>query len=55
MDEDEMVIKNNNGKILYAYCDVILDETTIVQPDLMFITTENKDIVTVKNIQGASD
>ena len=50
---DYFVESNNLGEIFYAPYDVIFDETNIVQPDLLFISNENKNILTEKNIQGA--
>ena len=49
------VRKNDLGKIYYAPYDVVLSKHTIVQPDLLFVTNENKKIITEKNIQGAPD
>jgi Uma2 family endonuclease len=43
------------GECLAAPCDVILDERTVVQPDLIFVSNERSSIVTEKNIQGAPD
>jgi Uma2 family endonuclease len=34
---------------------VVLSETNVVQPDLIFIATENSGIITAKNIAGAPD
>ena len=43
------------GEIFYAPCDVVLSEYDIVQPDILFISTERSGIITEKNIQGAPD
>jgi Uma2 family endonuclease len=43
------------GKVLMAPCDVILSEHNIVQPDLIYICSENASIIREKNIQGSSD
>jgi Uma2 family endonuclease len=51
----EFVYKNNLGEILYAPCDVYLDDENVVQPDIMFISKERLDIIGEKNIQGAPD
>ncbi len=49
-------VKNNQlGFVLYAPCDVVLDELNVVQPDILFITRERAGIITEKNIQGAPD
>ncbi|MBI2567085.1 MAG: Uma2 family endonuclease [Candidatus Schekmanbacteria bacterium] len=41
------------GEILNAPIDVILSDTNVCQPDLVFIAAERRDIVTEKNLQGA--
>lgn len=46
---------NQLGFVLYAPCDVVLDELNVVQPDILFITRERAEIITEKNIQGAPD
>lgn len=43
------------GKTYYAPTDVVLNEETIVQPDLLFISKERLNIITEKNIQGPPD
>ncbi|HEX3034364.1 MAG TPA: Uma2 family endonuclease [Thermodesulfobacteriota bacterium] len=43
------------GKIFSAPMDVILDDSSIVQPDLIFINKERAEIITEKNVQGAPD
>ncbi len=43
------------GSIYHAPFDVILSDTDVVQPDLMFITQERADIITPVNVQGAPD
>ncbi|HDL18575.1 MAG TPA: Uma2 family endonuclease [Bacteroidetes bacterium] len=49
------VEKHNLGEIFDAPFDVIFGETNVIQPDLLFISNENKKILTEKNIQGAPD
>lgn len=51
----EFITKNNLGEIFYAPTDVYLDDETVLQPDILFISEARKDIVTKKNIQGAPD
>jgi Uma2 family endonuclease len=49
-------IKTNNlGKIFYAPVDVILDESTIVQPDLAFISAGRDEVYSRRGIEGAPD
>ncbi len=43
------------GQIYIAPFDVILSDTEVVQPDLMFISQEREDIITHANVQGAPD
>jgi Uma2 family endonuclease len=43
------------GQIFYAPCDVILSDCNIVVPDLVYISRENKGIITKANIQGSPD
>lgn len=49
-------LKNNRlGEVFDAPMDVVLSETDVVQPDLLFISSGRASIVTDKNIQGAPD
>ncbi len=43
------------GRAYLAPADVVLDETTVVQPDLFFIAKDRLHIVTEQNIQGPPD
>ena len=43
------------GKIFVAPCDVVLSDTTVLQPDLLFVSRERELIVTRENVQGAPD
>ena len=43
------------GWVLSAPMDVVLSNTNVVQPDLLFISKEREDIITENNIQGAPD
>ena len=47
--------ETENGIVLTAPFDILLSENDIVQPDLIFISNENRDILTEKNAQGAPD
>ncbi len=51
----QFVRENHLGQVFDAPFDVVLSETTVVQPDLIFIATENSGIITEKNIGGAPD
>jgi Uma2 family endonuclease len=44
--------KTGQGEVYNAPIDLILDHHTVVQPDLLFIRSENLHIIGPKNIQG---
>ena len=50
---DSFVEEANFGVVFSAPTDVFLTETDLVQPNLMFISSERADIVTTANTQGA--
>ena len=52
---DTFVEGGNLGVVYSAPTDVVLSETDVVQPDLLFISLEWAHIVTPANIQGAPD
>lgn len=52
---DDYITKNNLGDVWYAPCDVIFSNINIVQPDVLFISNENHEILTALNIKGAPD
>ncbi|MFQ5769732.1 MAG: Uma2 family endonuclease [bacterium] len=52
---DNFVVTHNLGIVFLAPCDVILSKTNIVQPDIIFISKENRVMIKEKNIQGAPD
>ena len=44
------------GTLLYAPCDVVLSETIIVQPDLLFVSREREHLLSSgENVRGAPD
>lgn len=49
------VEKNKLGEVFDAPCDVFLTEKDIVQPDILFVSNENKKIITEDNIKGAPE
>ena len=49
------VRKHRLGKVRFAPVDVVLSPNDIVQPDLLFISTQRLGIVTEANVQGAPD
>lgn len=46
---------SNIGKVFSAPYDVILSPSNVVEPDVIFISNENSDIITEDNIQGSPD
>jgi len=49
------VRKNKLGSIYCAPFDVLFSEEDIVQPDIIFVSNENRKIITKDNIKGAPD
>jgi len=49
------VSKHKLGEVLAAPTDVILSRTNVVQPDLLFLSSERLPLLTEKNVQGAPD
>ena len=43
------------GKLYFAPFDVVLSDTDVVQPDLLFVSNERIGIVTADNVRGAPD
>lgn len=52
---DDHVTRKQLGEVFDAPIDVVLSESDVVQPDLIFISSEHKAMVTEKNVQGAPD
>jgi Uma2 family endonuclease len=52
----ELLVESTGiGYVYAAPFDVVLSNTDVVQPDLMFISNERSYIITADNIQGAPD
>ncbi len=51
----DYIIKNNLGIVFFAPGDVMLSDHDVVQPDLLFVTKNRKDIIKEKYIQGPPD
>ncbi len=51
----DFVLKNDLGWVFSAPYDVVFDEHTTVEPDLIFVSKARSAIITPKNIQGAPD
>ena len=47
--------KKNLGELLPGPLDVFFDEHNVVQPDLLFISEKNKEIITENGVEGAPD
>ena len=47
------VLERALGKIFYAPTDVVLSDTDVVQPDILFVSNERAHIITEDNIRGA--
>ncbi len=43
------------GHVYAAPFDVVLSDTDVVQPDLLFVSNEREHIITKENVQGAPD
>lgn len=49
------VKKNKLGLIYYAPFDVVFSDEDVVQPDIIFVSKEQKNIITKDNIKGVPD
>ncbi|MBI4777828.1 Uma2 family endonuclease, partial [Candidatus Desantisbacteria bacterium] len=43
------------GKVFFAPCDVVLSNEDVIQPDIIFVSKENQQIITQDNIKGSPD
>ena len=51
----DFVKRNKLGRVFSAPTDVVLSDTSVVQPDLTFVSTSRMGIVGTDNIRGAPD
>ena len=51
----EFVRKNRLGVVVWAPMDVVLSDLNVVQPDILYISNERREIITENNISGAPD
>ena len=50
------ILHHELGEFFYAPCDVVLSDTDIVQPDLLFVSRERAHLLrNGENVQGAPD
>lgn len=47
--------EHNLGEVYISPTDVVLSDTNVMQPDLLFVSSERAHIVTRENIQGAPE
>ena len=43
------------GEVFFPPCDVVLSDSDVVQPDLLFVSHERSHIITEENVRGAPD
>jgi Uma2 family endonuclease len=51
----EHVLANGLGEVLIAPCDVVLSETNVFQPDILFVRRDRISIIEEKYVSGAPD
>lgn len=49
------VEKNESGRVLITPIDLVLSKCEVVQPDIIFISTKNKQIIKSTHIEGVPD
>ena len=49
------VEQSSLGEVFFAPYDVVLSDENVVQPDLLFVSSERRSIITHENIRGAPD
>ena len=52
---EDFVLEKELGEVFIASTDVVLSDTNVVQPDVIFVSTERKSIVDADNIKGSPD
>ena len=52
---DAFVEERRLGVVLLAPCDVVLSDTDVVQPDVLFVAAERAHIIVPENVRGAPD
>ena len=49
------VRENRLGRVFFAPLDVVLSEDDVLQPDLIFVSSERPHVITNRNVMGAPD
>ena len=50
------IVERSLGELFYAPCDVVLSDTDVVQPDLLFVSREREHLLSGgENVRGAPD
>ena len=50
------IVEHSLGEIFYAPCDVVLSDSDVVQPDLLFVSREREHLLSGgENVRGAPD
>ena len=52
---DTFVRDRGLGEVFFAPYDVVLSDTVVAQPDLLFVSNERAHVITAANIQGTPD
>ena len=52
---DRFINDQAAGELFYAPFDVVLSDTDVVQPDLLFVSREREHMITTENMRGAPD
>jgi Uma2 family endonuclease len=52
---EAFVARHDLGEVLFAPCDVILSDDTVLQPDLLFVANERRSIIQERGIFGPPD
>ena len=55
MNLRDFVRRNHLGTVLWAPTDVVLSMENVVQPDILYVSNERREIITEDNVEGAPD